>query len=222
MCSCLRAWTPLIDNGMLNMLTSQSLILQCMWQEADFKKWPIKTQNVKLSLNRLSALCKKCASTPFTQAHGTLFHSSITRSRGEGRALIHAAWKGSTGGPELISPPQNTIKLDLLLHSRRKEDMKDNHKLSNVPLWNFHFRPFSVPSYFLSQEDELPPSIICFYLPVSLRLRQGSGQPCCVTDSKVIHDLAEEATPSVLYLFSSMYVYLRQKEKLAWSVCSCH
>lgn len=63
------------------------------------------------------------------------------------------------------------------------------------------------------------PYIICFHLSVSLRLMQGSGQPSCVIDSKVIHDLAVEATPSVLHLYDCMYVCVREGETGLKCVC---
>lgn len=96
------------------------------------------------------------------------------------------------------------------LHSSRKKHLKDNHRLFNLPsesCWILLI--ISLPAVsrhtftitLSAVEMSILPHIIFFHLSfmlsVSYRLMQGSGQPSCVIDSKVIHDLAVEATPSV-------------------------
>lgn len=97
-----------------------------------------------------------------------------------------------------------------MLHSRIKEHLKDNHKLNRSESFSsfltLQFTIFLLPPHFVlfffKVQDEHPStSSFSSWLSRSLSLlwlMQRSGQPSCVIDSKVIHDLAAEATPSVL------------------------
>lgn len=64
-------------------------------------KCPNKLENVSRT-----GLWKHLSGSPLTPVRHPIFHSTITKSRKEGRTT----WWGSLGGLKLIRPPQNVIQ----------------------------------------------------------------------------------------------------------------
>lgn len=110
-----------------------------MWQVTDDEKWPIKTLKCRGVSNKLCALYKECAGSP---AYWGPWHPDCVSllwlqvQRGGESGDTHTAWWGSTGGPELIRPPQNAVQLDLRYTQEEKSTWR-TITLFNFLLWNF-------------------------------------------------------------------------------------
>lgn len=145
----------------------------------DEEKWPIKTQKCQVTTKRL------CAS------YGNRANSesiSLLRHQERGEQRYPQRDEAPQGGQELIRPPLNTYSQTCV--ALKKKSLPEGQSQT------FQSLVRSVYS-----KDEHPSRVIFSLFSVSRWLMRGSGQPSCVTDSKVIHDLAAEATPSVLQGF---------------------
>lgn len=71
---------------------------------------------------------------PFTQVHRTpaVFQSSVTRSRGEECTDTHGVMRLHRGA-ETHQTPTEHCTAGHVIYSKRKEHLKDNHRLFNFP-----------------------------------------------------------------------------------------
>lgn len=157
----------------------------------------------------------------------TVLHSSITRSRGD----THSVMRLHRGAGTHQTPTEHHTAGSMLHLKKKRAPEGQSQTFQFSPSENLVSSFLTLLVYHVSPSITLPAvKIIIFFhlslmLSASLRLTQRSGQPSCVTDSKVIRDLAVEATPSVLHLFDSTYARMcvnmcgRERDKQAWSVC---
>lgn len=146
------------------------------WHVTDDEKWPIKTQNVKVSLTGCVLYTKSVKALPFLTSMGLLYFTPLSWGAEErGEQLYTQRDEALQGGPELIRPPQNTIQLDLRYIQEEKSIWRTITDFSIFPLkLPESFSSFLSPLvYHLSpySNDGLPPNIIFFHFsPCSLSL----------------------------------------------------
>lgn len=124
---------------------------QTMWQVTDEEKWPITAQNVKESLLGFVFYTKCVETLQWTQTYGT--HSSFLCRQSRGQWYTIYSDEAPQGGGWNSSDPHRTPYCFTfwLLHSGRKEYLKDNHRdFSISPLFptlnpSHRFPPFSLP-----------------------------------------------------------------------------
>lgn len=221
---------PDFHRGTVTMLTNQwRLIPQCdKWLM--MKNGQLKTQNVKVSLTGSLLYTKKHAGSPVHSCPRqscciSLLHHQ--EQRWGGSSDTHRVMRLHRGAGTHQTPTERRTAGPSCYTQEEKSTWR------TIRLFPFH--PLKLSSSFLSLQLPilLPLSLFLQYrwkstpkssfflfshalcVPLSLSLSswlmQGSRQPSCVIDRRVIHDLAVGATPSVPHLFHSTNA----------CVCSC-